>query len=174
MKAKYLIVQDSEGYIEVTDMDNEILTRDNWEDISIKLNELYENTSDDLIDEINLHRRKEITDFYKSLGIGEVGVKKEPKKRSGYVYIVKTDDNFYKVGITNNVKNRIRGLQTSNPKKLELVGSFYSKDYQGLESHLHGKFDKHRRSGEWFELDIDAVDEMLCIAKEWVKLEKSS
>ena len=39
-----------------------------------------------------------------------------------YLYIIKeVEDDFWKIGITDNPKTRLRNLQTGNPRKLEIV-----------------------------------------------------
>lgn len=74
---------------------------------------------------------------------------KENAMKQDVVYIVKCH-NFYKIGITDDIKRRLIGLQTGNPYELELV-----KVYQvptSFESTLHEVLDHCHIRGEWFKM----------------------
>lgn len=60
--------------------------------------------------------------------------------------------NHYKIGITNNVQDRLQHLQTANSAKLELLNSVKTSDPPLLEKELHLKFAVKRLEGEWFKL----------------------
>jgi DNA-binding transcriptional ArsR family regulator len=66
-------------------------------------------------------------------------------------FIRETDSNFVKIGITNNVKERLSKLQTGNPKTL-----YISKTYEGNiygETILHDYFKDYHFNLEWFKFD---------------------
>lgn len=79
-----------------------------------------------------------------------------------YVYVLRTGE-YYKVGMTKDVQARIAGLQTSNPKKIELVGSRLVRDAHALEVILHRYLTDHKAGGgtEWFKLSADLVIELM-------------
>jgi hypothetical protein len=72
-----------------------------------------------------------------------------------YVYLIRElgNDGFFKVGITNNLTQRMSTLQTGNPRKLEYVDTIkcFSKEEAYLyEQFLHGCLQAVRAGGEWF------------------------
>src|SRR5438552_468447 len=56
-----------------------------------------------------------------------------------------------KIGITDNVKRRIEGLQASCPVPVTLIKSWPSADAEKLESALQNRFANWHRHHEWFE-----------------------
>jgi hypothetical protein len=90
--------------------------------------------------------------------------KHEPKPKvvgSGKkgVYLI-TDGEFFKIGKSTNIPNRIKTLQTSNPRKLTLI-SQYDPMLIGIdlmERRLHEHFKESRTNGEWFDLQITGED----------------
>ena len=74
------------------------------------------------------------------------------------VYFI-TDSNYIKIGYTkNDVKKRLKQLQTSNPNKLFLLG--YIEGDKEIEKKLHKKFYASiiRHNGEWFSPTQDLLD----------------
>jgi len=66
------------------------------------------------------------------------------------VYFI-TDGDFTKIGVSNDPKKRLANLQTSNPKRLHLIGTL--RGGYSLEKRLHAHFAERRVSGEWFKLE---------------------
>lgn len=63
---------------------------------------------------------------------------------------------FVKIGFTTDpkVSNRLRALQTGNPRNLIIQSVLDMKDAEmarSLERIIHWNLDKHRVSGEWFK-----------------------
>lgn len=74
------------------------------------------------------------------------------------VYFI-TDSNHIKIGYTkNDVRKRLKQLQTSNPNKLFLLG--YIEGDKEIEKKLHKKFYSSiiRQNGEWFSPTQDLLD----------------
>lgn len=64
------------------------------------------------------------------------------------IYFFKAGDHV-KIGTTNgSISDRVAGLQTGNPIKIELLGIMLGGT--NVERKLHEKFSIFRRSGEWF------------------------
>lgn len=74
-----------------------------------------------------------------------------------YVYIFKCE-NYYKIGITNNVKRRLHDAQVSTPFKIELIYNHLCKFASQREYDLHWKFRKQNVRGEWFNLTEDNIN----------------
>lgn len=72
---------------------------------------------------------------------------------------MKTDNNYYKIGVTNNpdVNVRLKQIKTSNPNKVEVVFFEERPNAQKAERFLHKEFDAQRVHGEWFQ-DITLRD----------------
>jgi hypothetical protein len=73
---------------------------------------------------------------------------------TGCVYVLKVGDR-YKIGRTENLTSRLRSIQTSNPKAIEVVHTIESEDFAAIEKAIHRKFKDQRVRGEWFKLDRD-------------------
>lgn len=76
------------------------------------------------------------------------------------VYILKqTGTNKYKIGVSNNVKERISQLQCGNSDRLvKIIYRTIHNAYE-VETYLHGCFHAHSCAGgsEWFELNEDQL-----------------
>ena len=88
----------------------------------------------------------------------------------GAVYFVRTKDGFIKIGWSSNWSQRISGIQTSIPQKLEVLAVY--RRSSSFEKRLHGMFApfRVRPNGEWFR-DCEAIRSYIaerrryCIAK---------
>ena len=81
----------------------------------------------------------------------------------GYVYVIRqTEENLYKIGYTKNsdIAKRLSQLQTANPYRLEVVGSFQCTG-QATEKTLHSLFSEQCKRGEWFSLSLQDVQNIL-------------
>jgi hypothetical protein len=69
-----------------------------------------------------------------------------------FLYFIKGGDAI-KVGITENVEQRLTDIQVGNPTKVELLHSIYMSDEEGreAESEIHNMFIKTNLSGEWYQ-----------------------
>lgn len=76
-----------------------------------------------------------------------------------YVYILKAGENQYKVGISNNVKRRVAGIQTSNGLKIFVVGTKLCENAASVEKRLHNHLREMGSGGgrEWFTLEPEDV-----------------
>ena len=79
-------------------------------------------------------------------------------KKAG-VYVIKVQNTIkYKIGITKNLKRRLKEFSTGNPENIKIVYFIETIHYQSLEKHLHEIFKEYRTSGEWFSLDDDTME----------------
>lgn len=76
----------------------------------------------------------------------------KPLSAGGYVYLMKRDDGYYKIGISIAPEKRAIQIQRKFPSAY-LVHTFYSKEYADAENELHAMFDHQRKDGEWFDLN---------------------
>lgn len=78
-------------------------------------------------------------------------LKKPKKKRKPLFLYVVSCGPLLKIGVTNNIEQRISTLQTGNPHEI-ILEHFEEKNqaYQ-IEAYLHRIFDSHKVRGEWFQ-----------------------
>lgn len=76
------------------------------------------------------------------------------------VYLIRAAQ-FYKIGISCNVKKRIPSIQTGCPIKCEYIGYIPHDQPEALERELHLKFQDFRTFGEWFDLGDDSIKQLI-------------
>lgn len=79
------------------------------------------------------------------------------------IYFV-SDGEFIKIGSAASLPNRIKQLQTGNPRKLKAVFVINVEKQSKLirlEKELHEKFKEYRVNGEWFKLDEEYIEKLL-------------
>ena len=98
----------------------------------------------------------------------DVSTQKNRINNLKYVYVIKGSrvsptESHYKIGITNNINNRIETLQTSCPDKLELLFKHRTIEAYKLEKslHIYFKYYRIRSNGEWFKFDDEKISEWL-------------
>ena len=78
------------------------------------------------------------------------------------VYTLTTEGfEYIKIGMTKNIKNRMRNIQSGCPFKLSLWVCAYTKNPAQVEAEIHDKMEKFRLHGEWFSPDENALDEIM-------------
>lgn len=90
--------------------------------------------------------------------------KRSPLLKPGYVYLMKSENSKYKIGISSNIPSRMKHLATVTPYPIELIHYFYSPDTYSAERALHEKYSSVRVEGEWFNLTPDQVKEVCSIS----------
>lgn len=82
-----------------------------------------------------------------------------PRRIDGYVYILRSDSGYWKIGRAKNPANRLKTFTVKLPFVVNYEMVIPSTDYAALEQELHARFDYCRVNGEWFELtDGDIAD----------------
>jgi hypothetical protein len=72
-----------------------------------------------------------------------------------YIYLIKnTSESYYKIGVSNNPKKRIKNLNTGNSSELILIQTYETKYAYKIEKNLHRKYSYLRKYGEWFDFSI--------------------
>jgi predicted GIY-YIG superfamily endonuclease len=57
-----------------------------------------------------------------------------------FVYVLKNDEGFYKIGYSKNIKKRIKELETANSGNLYLIREFKTEYASKIEARLHSYF----------------------------------
>lgn len=73
-----------------------------------------------------------------------------------YLYLIKCQQ-FYKIGITNDVESRLAQLSTGNPFELEVLAVYGFANAQAVENTMHQRFANTQQRGEWFALTNNDV-----------------
>lgn len=81
----------------------------------------------------------------------------KPKRASGFLYLVKSDRGYYKIGKTKNPDDRQRTFGVQLPFEVEFVHVIESDAYHWAEEQLHARFSGQRIKGEWFDLTEEDV-----------------
>ena len=75
------------------------------------------------------------------------------------LYLIKCNNEFFKIGIANDLQSRLASLQTGNPYPLIVEFCFEFQSAAVVEKALHQKFAHCRSRGEWFKfLTADMAD----------------
>jgi len=85
-------------------------------------------------------------------------------KGMGFVYLMCSENGYYKIGRAKDVKRRLDGLVRQFPIRIEVEHRIACLDYCQVEGFLHEKFAEKRVQHEWFKLDPQDVD--------WIKSQK--
>ena len=84
--------------------------------------------------------------------------KKQPQ---GYVYIFGNRfHHWYKIGTTQDVWERLRGVQVGCPVEIKRISSAWVENADEVEKQLHQKYSSRRLRGEWFLLQDEEVAEL--------------
>lgn len=81
----------------------------------------------------------------------------EQSKERGFVYLMRSGNGYYKIGISKNAKSRLYGLQRQFPIAIEIVHKIASNNYRNVEKYLHRKFSHKRAEYEWFKLEAEDI-----------------
>lgn len=77
--------------------------------------------------------------------------------RAGYVYILRAETGYHKIGRTLDYEDRRRTFTVKLPFRIEYELVIASEDYAQLEADLHERYADKRVDGEWFELTSDDI-----------------
>jgi hypothetical protein len=84
---------------------------------------------------------------------------------SGLYVLQMRDTDYFKIGITTHLRDRISSLTTANPVRFAVTCFVEIEHPSRLESKLHRQFQKNRQEGEWFRFedqDLKQLHKILC------------
>jgi len=97
------------------------------------------------------------------------------------VYLITDGCGLYKIGRSSDTGLRLKGLQTSNGRELELLYEVDCVHAPKVEAIMHRRHVSKRVKGEWFELnqedrerfvmEVKAIDDNLCYVEQNSTLE---
>jgi predicted small secreted protein len=79
-----------------------------------------------------------------------------------YIYLIKeSENNYYKVGVSSNITQRIKQLQTGFAGTIELIEKYPSEYSHKIEKSLHRKYNQYNIKGEWFNLPDSVINDFI-------------
>lgn len=83
---------------------------------------------------------------------------KEITPKIGEVYLIRGENNRYKIGYSKNAKSRTDALRLSSCENHELIHKFKVKNPHLKEKELHVKYKDKRLHSEWFALNNEDIE----------------
>jgi len=85
------------------------------------------------------------------------------KTKSDILYVIKHKeiDSYYKIGITNNLNQRIKIFNTASPTGIEVVYKFNLENAKELEMKLHSFLKEKNSNLEWFNISLEDLNKAL-------------
>lgn len=80
------------------------------------------------------------------------------KAKPGYVYLLRSENGYYKIGRTQDPQNRVKTFGIQLPFEVEYECLIKTDAMVKLEKQLHDHFAHKRIKGEWFNLSPDDVE----------------
>lgn len=78
------------------------------------------------------------------------------------VYLIKEQqNNYFKIGVSKDVRQRIKQLQTGSAGTIQLYKEFSSEYANKIEKAFHRRYRVYNIGGEWFNLPMSAVESFL-------------
>jgi len=87
--------------------------------------------------------------------------KKKTKSNTLYIIKHKNIDNYYKIGITNDLNQRIKIFNTASPTGIEVVYKFNLENAKELEMKLHSFLKEKNSNLEWFNISLEDLNKAL-------------
>ena len=78
------------------------------------------------------------------------------REQPHFVYLI-SDGDYIKIGVTNDIDQRVQSLQTGNPNQLTILTCIPCENARYIEGMLHGVFDDFKMQGEWFNLSESQI-----------------
>lgn len=86
---------------------------------------------------------------------GGIGSNYSEAQQNSFLYVIKSGDSAYKVGISVDPKRRLSQIQTGNHNPLRLIMQIpfeSGREARSVESIIHEKIKAYNSSGEWFKI----------------------
>jgi hypothetical protein len=83
------------------------------------------------------------------------------KQKVKKVYLIESFINGtyqYKIGVSQDPRNRLKQHRISNPNVTEIVAEFESNYPYKIESALKNRFSTKKLNGEWFDLSMEEIE----------------
>jgi hypothetical protein len=147
-KPKMWIEQESEGDVYLYSDNGDIMAREYWQILKLRVDAFYADVSDEEINEANKAYAE------KNAYVDPPRSKPVYVFSPGYIYLVQgVDTPWYKIGITRRPSKRFDVMGVLAPFECKVLGCFPADDMINIEKWWHSYFADKRTNGEWFLLD---------------------
>lgn len=132
-------------------------TNDTIDELLLNIDSCKDNVSDEIpsdieeIEEIDSEQMNEVF-CYKDKGFGKRLYINYSRVAQWVYFIQNGDDDLIKIGMTRRLSDRIKELQTGNPRPLRIVGYIKAHNALELEETFHYFFENRKHAREWFKL----------------------
>ncbi len=120
-----------------------ILSKEDWFYIKRRIDDFYASISSDDIDWMNKENERTRDENHRVV--------------SGFVYLMKADNGYYKIGRARDVSIRNKDHMRDYPLVITVLHSFFCRNYVKGEAFLLNMFSDKRLQGEWFELEAPDI-----------------
>lgn len=135
-----------------------ILTHLEWAELVTIIQEFYEQETPKRIIEANKKERSE----QRIEALGEDTIPSKAIKVSGYIYLLKSANGYYKIGRTINLQLRMSHYQRDYPIKIDVLRYFRTNDCVTDEKRLLTKYNGYRLGKtEWCDFPHKIIDEIV-------------
>ena len=76
------------------------------------------------------------------------------------IYILENVENFYKIGYTKDLEQRLKQLGTGNSSDLTVIKTFDTKYDSKIEAYLKKYFKSNNIKGEWFNFSKEEIEKI--------------
>src|SRR6185503_4362187 len=80
---------------------------------------------------------------------------------SNCIYVMTAGTRHVKVGVSIDVEERVKAVQTGCPFKVQIARQWVSRDAYKIERLAHMALAKYRKAGEWFDVPSKAAIEIV-------------
>lgn len=126
-----------------------ILSKERWFSIRRQVDRFYEATAFEDIDRYNF----DISNKVQGASAVEEG--------AGYIYLLRSDNGYYKIGKTVDIDKRVKEITREYPVFIQRIHYFKTGQMTKVESFLHKLFSEFKLQGEWFRLQKGHLDYIL-------------
>ena len=101
--------------------------------------------------------------------IGKIAASLREKQAQGWIYILATEisgQRYYKIGKTRRPKERYLAMGVQSPVEIAVVDEILVEDRHIAEQAAHQRWSDRRVKGEWFDLSVEEVQEVVKFLRE--------
>lgn len=162
--ARWMVFESDEGAL-LSDFAGYIATADEVKKIAAKLISFAE-SHNDYISENNINTDVYYDELRHGIYHGSGSTSKTSNKKKRYLYMFKSGENMYKIGVATNVERRLKELN-DRPYPVELFAVSDVPFYRAfeVEREMHEIHKDDRINGEWFEIDAERAELTACIIR---------
>jgi hypothetical protein len=91
--------------------------------------------------------------YFKESDIFEDAFYSETEKKNGIYIFNLRDTEFYKIGKTENLVERLKSVKTNNPFEIKLIAFFECKFPRRMEGFIKKKYKLNKYKNEWYRLN---------------------